>query len=58
MTSLLKQYLRELPEPVIPYERYEKLMEAAKILKNQGDASDIVKGELLRLPRNNYNLLR
>ncbi|NWR51761.1 RHG25 protein, partial [Regulus satrapa] len=58
VASLLKLYLRELPEPVVPWLQYEDFLLCGKALE-----ADEAKGhqELLKqlslLPRDNYNLL-
>ena len=40
VASLLKLYLRELPEPVIPFARYEDFLSCAQLLtKDEGDVS-------------------
>ncbi|XP_064031831.1 rho GTPase-activating protein 25 [Pogoniulus pusillus] len=58
VASLLKLYLRELPEPVVPWLQYEEFL-----LCGQALDADESKGhqELLKqlslLPRDNYNLL-
>ncbi|XP_015504123.1 rho GTPase-activating protein 25, partial [Parus major] len=58
VASLLKLYLRELPEPVVPWLQYEDFLLCGKVLE-----ADETKGqqELLKqlslLPRDNYNLL-
>ncbi|XP_027524885.1 rho GTPase-activating protein 25 [Corapipo altera] len=58
VASLLKLYLRELPEPVVPWAQYEDFL-----LCGQALDADETKGhqELLKqlslLPRDNYNLL-
>ncbi|NXM02536.1 RHG25 protein, partial [Tyrannus savana] len=58
VASLLKLYLRELPEPVVPWSQYEDFL-----LCGQALDADEAKGhqELLKqlslLPRDNYNLL-
>ena len=73
MASLLKGYLRELPEPVIPFERYDALLEAAKISqrddnckttevdscsKSREEAKKMIKEQLNLLPQPNFDLLR
>ncbi|NXG42420.1 RHG25 protein, partial [Psilopogon haemacephalus] len=58
VASLLKLYLRELPEPVVPWLQYEEFLLCGQVLD-----TDRSKGhqELLKqlslLPRDNYNLL-
>ncbi|XP_005533029.1 PREDICTED: rho GTPase-activating protein 25 [Pseudopodoces humilis] len=58
VASLFKLYLRELPEPVVPWLQYEDFLLCGKVLE-----ADETKGqqELLKqlslLPRDNYNLL-
>nr|XP_031362572.1 rho GTPase-activating protein 25 [Lonchura striata domestica] len=58
VASLLKLYLRELPEPVVPWLQYEDFLRCGQALE-----ADETKGhqELLKqlslLPRDNYNLL-
>lgn len=40
VASLLKLYLRELPEPVIPFARYEDFLSCAQLLtKDEGEVS-------------------
>lgn len=68
VTSLLKSYLRELPEPVVPFDRYDRLIDAAKVIQNvrnnescdsnYEDAVDVIREELDELPKSNYNLIR
>ncbi|XP_076826160.1 uncharacterized protein LOC143473090 isoform X2 [Clavelina lepadiformis] len=73
VASLLKGYLRELPEPVIPFERYDALLEAAKISqrddnckttevdscsKSREEAKKMIKEQLNLLPQPNFDLLR
>ncbi|NXO01619.1 RHG25 protein, partial [Rhinopomastus cyanomelas] len=58
VASLLKLYLRELPEPVVPWQQYEGFLLCGQLLE-----ADEKKGhqELLKqlslLPRDNYSLL-
>ncbi|XP_059970208.1 rho GTPase-activating protein 24 isoform X3 [Mesoplodon densirostris] len=59
VASLLKLYLRELPEPVIPYAQYEDFLSCAKLLSKEEEAG--VKGlakQVKSLPVVNYNLLK
>lgn len=40
VASLLKLYLRELPEPVVPFSRYEDFLSCAQLLtKDEGEVS-------------------
>lgn len=40
MASLLKLYLRELPEPVIPFAKYEDFLSCGQLLsKDEGEVS-------------------
>eukprot|EP00057_Strongylocentrotus_purpuratus_P018664 XP_011673138.1 PREDICTED: rho GTPase-activating protein 22 isoform X3 [Strongylocentrotus purpuratus] len=59
IASLLKLYLRSLPEPVIPWQHYEHFFEAIKLYEEREEDG---KAELIRelalLPRCNYNLMK
>ncbi|XP_029940644.1 rho GTPase-activating protein 24 isoform X2 [Salarias fasciatus] len=59
VASLLKLYLRELPEPVIPFQKYDEFLACAKLL---GKDDEMGMKELRRLvdslPSVNYNLLK
>ncbi|XP_026152933.1 rho GTPase-activating protein 24 isoform X1 [Mastacembelus armatus] len=59
VASLLKLYLRELPEPVIPFHKYDEFLTCAKLL---GKDDEMGMKELRRLveslPPVNYNLLK
>ncbi|XP_060237018.1 rho GTPase-activating protein 24 isoform X1 [Meriones unguiculatus] len=59
VASLLKLYLRELPEPVIPYAKYEDFLSCATLLSKDEDAGvkELVK-QVKSLPVVNYNLLK
>nr|XP_033770604.1 rho GTPase-activating protein 24 isoform X2 [Geotrypetes seraphini] len=58
VTSLLKLYLRELPEPVIPFFKYEEFLSCAKLLSKEEESGmkELVK-QVKDLPPANYNLL-
>uniref|UniRef100_A0A672ZRS0 Rho GTPase activating protein 24 n=1 Tax=Sphaeramia orbicularis TaxID=375764 RepID=A0A672ZRS0_9TELE len=59
VASLLKLYLRELPEPVVPFHKYDDFLACAKIL---GKDEEVGMKELRKLveslPPVNYNLLK
>ncbi|XP_041666840.1 rho GTPase-activating protein 24 isoform X2 [Cheilinus undulatus] len=59
VASLLKLYLRELPEPVIPFHKYDDFLACAKLLSKDDETG---MKELRRLvdclPPVNYNLLK
>ncbi|KFQ13783.1 Rho GTPase-activating protein 24, partial [Leptosomus discolor] len=59
VASLLKLYLRELPEPVIPYAKYEDFLSCAKMLSKEEETGlkELVK-QVRSLPAVNYNLLK
>uniref|UniRef100_A0A8C3LVW6 Rho GTPase-activating protein 24 n=1 Tax=Chrysolophus pictus TaxID=9089 RepID=A0A8C3LVW6_CHRPC len=58
VASLLKLYLRELPEPVVPWIQYEDFLLCGQTLDvdQQKGHQDLLK-QLSLLPRDNYNLL-
>lgn len=37
VASLLKLYLRELPEPVVPFHKYEEFLSCAKLLSKDDE---------------------
>ncbi|KAM5194439.1 rho GTPase-activating protein 24 isoform 2-T2 [Mantella aurantiaca] len=59
VASLLKLYLRELPEPVIPYAKYEDFLSCAKQLSKEEESgmAELVK-QVKNLPPVNNNLLK
>ncbi|KAM9282278.1 LOW QUALITY PROTEIN: rho GTPase-activating protein 22 [Cariama cristata] len=60
VASLLKLYLRELPEPVIPFAKYEDFLSCGQLLsKDEGEVRypELVK-QVKNLPQANYNLLK
>ncbi|XP_047615957.1 rho GTPase-activating protein 22 isoform X11 [Phacochoerus africanus] len=59
VASLLKLYLRELPEPVVPFARYEDFLSCAQLLtKDEGEGTLELAKQVSSLPLVNYNLLR
>ena len=73
IASLLKCYLRELPEPVIPFEQYEALLNAGKppqtddssksssceiSANEQNEMRKLIKEQVNLLPQSNFDLLR
>ncbi|XP_051960119.1 rho GTPase-activating protein 24 isoform X3 [Xyrauchen texanus] len=59
VASLLKLYLRELPEPVIPFCKYEEFLACTKILSKDQDAGmKKLRRHVESLPLVNYNLLK
>ncbi|XDV50449.1 hypothetical protein PO909_019506 [Leuciscus waleckii] len=59
VASLLKLYLRELPEPVIPFNKYEDFLTCAQLLLKDDEVGldELVK-QVYTLPQANYNLLK
>ncbi|XP_015415145.1 PREDICTED: rho GTPase-activating protein 22 [Myotis davidii] len=58
VASLLKLYLRELPEPVVPFARYEDFLSCAQLLtKDEGEGTLELAEQVSSLPLANYNLL-
>ncbi|XP_051969244.1 rho GTPase-activating protein 22-like [Xyrauchen texanus] len=59
VASLLKLYLRELPEPVIPFCKYEDFLTCAQLLAKDEEEGIQEVGKLVKtLPAANYNLLK
>ncbi|XP_026079027.1 rho GTPase-activating protein 22 isoform X1 [Carassius auratus] len=59
VASLLKLYLRELPEPVVPFCKYEDFLTCAQILARDEEEGIQELGKLvMTLPAANYNLLK
>ncbi|XP_051779760.1 rho GTPase-activating protein 22-like isoform X2 [Erpetoichthys calabaricus] len=59
VASLLKLYLRELPEPVIPFAKYEDFLSCAQLLAKDEEEGirELIK-QVKNLPQANYNLLK
>uniref|UniRef100_A0A665WNF8 Rho GTPase-activating protein 24 n=1 Tax=Echeneis naucrates TaxID=173247 RepID=A0A665WNF8_ECHNA len=59
VASLLKLYLRELPEPVVPFHKYDEFLASAKLLSKDDEMGmKELKGLVESLPPVNYNLLK
>ncbi|KAM6976049.1 rho GTPase-activating protein 24 isoform 2-T3 [Tautogolabrus adspersus] len=59
VASLLKLYLRELPEPVIPFHKYADFLACAKLLSKDDEMGMKELRKLVEcLPPVNYNLLK
>ncbi|XP_078658558.1 rho GTPase-activating protein 22-like isoform X2 [Branchiostoma floridae x Branchiostoma belcheri] len=59
VASLLKLYLRELPEPVVPFAMYESFLQAARLLKvSEAEGVSRLAQLLKQLPDDNANLLK
>ncbi|XP_072289801.1 rho GTPase-activating protein 25 [Eucyclogobius newberryi] len=58
VASLLKLYLRELPEPVVPWGQYQDFLDCTNIMDSPGQTGwDKLERQISLLPRVNYNLL-
>uniref|UniRef100_A0A670Z935 Rho GTPase-activating protein 24 n=1 Tax=Pseudonaja textilis TaxID=8673 RepID=A0A670Z935_PSETE len=58
VASLFKLYLRELPEPVIPWSQYEDFLLCGQLLtSDKGKGYPQLVKQLAHLPPDNYNLL-
>ncbi|KAJ8404884.1 hypothetical protein AAFF_G00332710 [Aldrovandia affinis] len=59
VASLLKLYLRELPEPVIPFAKYQDFLTCAQLLaKDEEEGVQELTKQVKTLPQANYNLLK
>ncbi|XP_029104448.1 rho GTPase-activating protein 22 isoform X1 [Scleropages formosus] len=59
VASLLKLYLRELPEPVVPFAKYDDFLTCAQLLAKDGEEGIQELGRQVKtLPQANYNLLK
>ncbi|XP_061905665.1 rho GTPase-activating protein 25 isoform X1 [Entelurus aequoreus] len=58
VASLLKLYLRELPEPAIPWTQYQDFLDCTNLLdSNKTKGQEKLEEQISLLPRVNYNLL-
>ncbi|KAM3863324.1 rho GTPase-activating protein 22 [Diretmus argenteus] len=59
VASLLKLYIRELPEPVIPFSKYTQFISCAQLLIKDKEMGIVELGKQVKaLPQVNYNLLK
>ncbi|XP_008427942.1 rho GTPase-activating protein 22 isoform X1 [Poecilia reticulata] len=59
VASLLKLYIRELPEPIIPFSKYSQFLSCAQLLsKDKETAITELSKQVKSLPQVNYNLLK
>ncbi|XP_046853723.1 rho GTPase-activating protein 24-like isoform X2 [Xenia sp. Carnegie-2017] len=59
VASLLKMYLRELPEPVIPFENFGPLIATIELYElHEEDALRKILNQLAEIPKTSYNLLK
>ncbi|XP_041865915.1 rho GTPase-activating protein 22 isoform X2 [Melanotaenia boesemani] len=59
VASLLKLYIRELPEPIVPFSKYTQFLSCAQLLtKDKEMAITELSKQVKSLPQVNYNLLK
>ncbi|XP_041854956.1 rho GTPase-activating protein 25 isoform X2 [Melanotaenia boesemani] len=58
VASLLKLYLRELPEPVVPWTQYQDFLDCTNLLDSGNSKGwQMLEKQIALLPKVNYNLL-
>ncbi|XP_032433382.1 rho GTPase-activating protein 25 [Xiphophorus hellerii] len=58
VASLLKLYLRELPEPVVPWSQYQDFLDCTNLLNIRSkEGWEKLEKQVALLPRANYNIL-
>lgn len=58
VASLFKLYLRDLPEPVVPWSQYEEFLRCGQLMNvDEAKAQQELIKQLTNLPRDNYSLL-
>ncbi|XP_024861356.1 rho GTPase-activating protein 25 isoform X2 [Kryptolebias marmoratus] len=58
VASLLKLYLRELPEPVVPWSQYQDFLDCTNLMdSSSSEGWEKLEKQIALLPRVNYNLL-
>ncbi|XP_028324725.1 rho GTPase-activating protein 22 isoform X2 [Gouania willdenowi] len=59
VASLLKLFIRELPEPVIPFSKYTQFLSCAQLLTKDKEVGIVELGKQVTcIPQVNYNLLK
>ena len=58
ITSVLKNYFRELPEPLLTFELHEQFIEAAELKNDAAQREENMRALVARLPRQHHDTLR